>query len=131
MPAVSGAGGLFWPSVHQCPCISRVSVSRFCHASISCDALAEYGAGGGGVVSAGGGIRSGKATSGSVELPAQACSSSGLVVEYDDVLGWQTEDASLAIFQASEKARGVPLHDIASRLQRLLREASEIDANRP
>ena len=41
------------------------------------------------------------------------------------------EDASLAIFQASEKARGVPLHDIASRLQRLLREASEIDANRP
>ena len=28
-------------------------------------------------------------------------------------------------------ARGVPLHDIASRLQRLLREASEIDANRP
>lgn len=53
--------------------------------------------------------------------------SSGLVVEYDDALGWQTEDASLAIFQASEKARGVPLHDIASRLQRLLREASEID----
>ena len=53
--------------------------------------------------------------------------SSGLVVECDDVLGWQTEDASLAIFQASEKARGVPLHDIASRLQRLLREASEID----
>ena len=52
--------------------------------------------------------------------------SSGLVVEYDG-LGWQTEDASLAIFQASEKARGVPLHDIASRLQRLLREASEID----
>ena len=37
----------------------------------------------------------------------------------------------LAIFQSSEKARGVPLHDIASRLQRLLREASEIDANRP
>ena len=31
------------------------------------------------------------------------------MVEYDDVLGWQTEDASLAIFQASEKARGVPL----------------------
>ena len=31
--------------------------------------------------------------------------SSGLVVEFDDVLGWQTEDASLAIFQASEKAR--------------------------
>ena len=53
------------------------------------------------------------------------------MVEYDDVLGWQTEDASLAIFQASEKARGVPLHDIASRLQRLLREASEIEANRP
>lgn len=56
--------------------------------------------------------------------------SSGLIVEYDEVLGWQTEDASLAIFQASEKARGVPLHDLAARLQRLLREAAELDAGR-
>ena len=65
------------PSVHQCPCISRVSVSRLCHAPIFCDAFCEYGVAGSGVVSAGGGIRFGKATSGSVELPAQACSSSG------------------------------------------------------
>lgn len=56
--------------------------------------------------------------------------SSGLVVEYDEDLGWQTEDASLAIFQASEKSRGVPLHQLHERLQRLLREAAEFDTTR-
>ena len=52
--------------------------------------------------------------------------SSGLVVEYDDVLGWSTVDESLEAFQAAELERGVPLHDITARLQRLCREASEL-----
>jgi hypothetical protein len=33
-----------------------------------------------------------------------------------------TED-SIPAFQASEQARGVPLHDLVARLQRLCREA--------
>lgn len=33
--------------------------------------------------------------------------------------------ASLAIFQVRETSRGVPLHDLAARVQRLVREAAE------
>ncbi len=43
----------------------------------------------------------------------------------------ETDDASVAIFQARETARGVPLHDLVQRLQRLLREAAEWHARNP
>lgn len=49
----------------------------------------------------------------------------GLIVEHDEDLGWMTDDASLEAFQAAEVARGVPLHDLHARLQRLLREAAQ------
>lgn len=53
---------------------------------------------------------------------------SGLQLEFDEVLGWHTCDETLDAFQAFEQARGVPLHDIQSRLMRLVREACEWDA---
>lgn len=52
--------------------------------------------------------------------------SSGLVVlvakgnDYTDLV---TDDSSLAAWQASETARGVPAHDLRARLQRLMKEA--------
>jgi len=49
---------------------------------------------------------------------------SGLAVEYDEVLGWTTTDGTIQAWSASEENRGVPLHDLQARLQRLLREAS-------
>ena len=52
--------------------------------------------------------------------------SSGLELEHDDILGWSTVDESLEAFHAAELERGVPLHDITARLQRLCREASEL-----
>lgn len=50
---------------------------------------------------------------------------SGLEFEYDAGLGWSTCDDTLAEFQAYEVARGVPLHDMQSRLLRLVRECAE------
>ena len=50
---------------------------------------------------------------------------SGVEFEFDDVLGWNTCDDTLAEFYKFEIARGVPLHDLVARLQRLAREASE------
>lgn len=50
---------------------------------------------------------------------------SGLEFEYDDVLGWSTCDETLEEFQTYERARGVPLHDLQSRLLRLARECGE------
>lgn len=38
---------------------------------------------------------------------------------------------TLAEFQAHELARGVPLHDLVQRLQRLAREANEWNARNP
>lgn len=35
----------------------------------------------------------------------------------------ETDDASTAIFQASETARGVPVHQLVERVQRLTKEA--------
>ena len=37
----------------------------------------------------------------------------------------ETDDASLAIFQASENARGVPAFQFAERIKRLMKEAQE------
>ncbi len=37
----------------------------------------------------------------------------------------EATDASLDAFQTHELARGVPLHDLAARMQRLAREAGE------
>lgn len=54
--------------------------------------------------------------------------STGLRVEvirgegYVDIV---TDDASMAVFQAREKSRGVPVHDLAARVQRLTKEAAE------
>ena len=48
-----------------------------------------------------------------------------LVLSGDGYTDLETEGASLAIFQARETSRGVPVHDLVPRLQRLLREAQE------
>lgn len=53
------------------------------------------------------------------------------VVVEDGYTDLETEEASLAIFQARERSRGVPAHDLASRLQRLLREAAEWHQSNP
>jgi len=42
-----------------------------------------------------------------------------------------TDDASLAAWQASERSRGVPLHDLQARLGRLLREAARWHQRNP
>lgn len=49
----------------------------------------------------------------------------------DGAIDLEAEEASLAIFQAKEGSRGVPLHDLAARLQRLLREAAEWHQRNP
>lgn len=50
---------------------------------------------------------------------------SGLAFEVDEALGITTCDDTLEAFQAFEMARGVPLHDLQSRVMRLTREAGE------
>lgn len=56
---------------------------------------------------------------------------SGLAVEYDEELGWCSTDDTSEAWSAFELARGVPLHDLQARMQRLLREASEWRADGP
>lgn len=56
---------------------------------------------------------------------------SGLAVEYDDELGWMTDDTTTEAWAAWEQTRGVPLHDLAARIQRLCREAAEWVARNP
>lgn len=54
--------------------------------------------------------------------------SSGLrvtVTRGDGYTDLSADPATLAAFQDFEAARGVPFHDIAARLQRLIREAEE------
>ncbi len=51
---------------------------------------------------------------------------SGLIVNVsrgDGYTDLEVQQSSLVIFQASESARGVPLHDQLARLKRLLNEA--------
>lgn len=54
-----------------------------------------------------------------------------IVAEGDGFTDLETDDASLAIFQARETARGVPVHDLAARVQRLVREAGEWHQRNP
>jgi hypothetical protein len=56
---------------------------------------------------------------------------SGLAFEIDDVLGVCTCDDTLAVWQAFEVQRGVPLHDLQFRLMRLTREAAEFNERNP
>lgn len=49
----------------------------------------------------------------------------------DGALELETDDASLATWMAHEQARGVPVHDLQARLQRLLREAAEWQQRNP
>ena len=46
-----------------------------------------------------------------------------LVVQDDGFTDLETDDASLAIFQASETSRGVPVHQLVERVKRLIKEA--------
>jgi hypothetical protein len=43
----------------------------------------------------------------------------------------QVSAETLAVFQASEHARGVPAHDLVARLQRLCREAAKWHERNP
>lgn len=54
-----------------------------------------------------------------------------VVIDGDGFTDIETDDASLAIFQASETSRGVPVHDLAARVQRLVREAAGWHQNNP
>lgn len=47
------------------------------------------------------------------------------VIAGDGYTDLEADDASLAVFQAKETSRGVPVHDLTARLQRLLREGAE------
>lgn len=65
---------------------------------------------------------------------AQLVHDSGLRIDVmpgDGYTDLEADPASLAIFQAREKSRGVPMHDLAARLQRLLREAAEWQQSNP
>lgn len=46
-----------------------------------------------------------------------------LATQGDGFTDLETDDASTAIFQASETARGVPVHQLVERVQRLTKEA--------
>ncbi|WOI43799.1 hypothetical protein [Acidovorax sp. BLS4] len=54
-----------------------------------------------------------------------------LVLQEDGYTDLETDDASMAIFQAREASRGVPVHDLAARVQRLLGEAAEWHQRNP
>ena len=43
----------------------------------------------------------------------------------------ETDDASMAIFQARETARGVPVHQLVERVQRLVKEAQMYQERSP
>lgn len=57
--------------------------------------------------------------------------SSGLAFTVDDALGVCTCDETLDAWQAFERARGVPHHDLQERLKRLTREAAEYYERNP
>lgn len=54
-----------------------------------------------------------------------------LLVRGDGFTDVKAAPETLAEYQTHELARGVPLHDLARRLQRLCREASEWDKANP
>lgn len=43
----------------------------------------------------------------------------------------QSDDASMAIFQASETSRGVPMHQLVERVKRLMKEAEKWHQHNP
>lgn len=56
---------------------------------------------------------------------------SGLAVECDELLGWSTTEDTTEAWSAWEMARGVPLHDLQARMQRLIKEAIEWHQRNP
>lgn len=56
---------------------------------------------------------------------------SGLAVECDEDLGWSATDDTAEAWAAFEQARGVPLHDLANRMQRLCHEAAAWSERNP
>lgn len=59
---------------------------------------------------------------------------SGLIVNVtlgDGYTDLDVQESSLVIYQASEGARGVPMHDQLARLKRLLQEATEWHRDHP
>lgn len=54
-----------------------------------------------------------------------------IVTPGDGFVDLETDDASMAIFQASETSRGVPVHQLVERVQRLTREAEMYQDRNP
>lgn len=54
-----------------------------------------------------------------------------IVTHVDGITDLETDDASLAIFQASETSRGVPTHQLFERIQRLVKEAQIFQERNP
>lgn len=54
-----------------------------------------------------------------------------LMLPGDGFVDLETDDASLAIFNAHESSRGVPAHQIIERVQRLLKEAEQWHQRNP
>ena len=54
-----------------------------------------------------------------------------LVLPGEGYTDLETDDASMAIFQASETSRGVPKHDLIARVQRLIKEAEQWHLRNP
>ena len=54
-----------------------------------------------------------------------------IVTHGDGFTDLETDDASMAIFQASETSRGVPMHQLVERVQRLTKEAQMFQERNP
>lgn len=54
-----------------------------------------------------------------------------LTARSDGFTDYEVDPATLEVFQAAERARGVPLHDILARLKRLIKEAQEWHQHNP
>jgi len=54
-----------------------------------------------------------------------------IVTHGDGFTDLETDDASIAIFQASESSRGVPMHQLIGRVRRLTKEAQMYQEHNP
>jgi hypothetical protein len=54
-----------------------------------------------------------------------------IVTQGDGFADLETDDASMAIFQAREISRGVPMHQLVERVQRLTKEAQMFQERTP
>lgn len=54
-----------------------------------------------------------------------------IVTHGDGFTDLETDDASIAIFQASESSRGVPMHQLIGRVRRLTKEAQMYQERNP